>query len=70
MYHPGNTQVNPLFASMQRSFYPKHCNYYGDGQGRDSYVISKNGGLINANNNIVPKTGVLFQTYNTPIQRR
>lgn len=56
-----------MFASMQRSFYPKHCNYYGDGQGRDSYVISKNGGLINANNNVVPKTGVLFPTYNTPI---
>ena len=32
-------------ASMQRSYYPKYVNYYGDGQGRDNLVIENNGGL-------------------------
>jgi hypothetical protein len=27
--------INLTIASMQRSFYPKHVNYYGDGTGRD-----------------------------------
>jgi len=45
MYHPGNTEVNPCFASMQRTFYPKHVHYWGDGSGRDLQVTLNNGGL-------------------------
>ena len=31
MYFPGNSQPNNTFASMQRTFYPKYVNYYGNG---------------------------------------
>ena len=31
---------------MLRTFSPKHCNYFGDGSGRDTYVVTDCGGLI------------------------
>lgn len=45
MYHPNKTEPNGCFASMQRTFYPKHISYFGDGQGRDLQVTQNNGGL-------------------------
>ena len=35
MYFPGKTQSNGVFAGMQRTFYPKHVTYFGNGSGRD-----------------------------------
>ena len=45
MYFPGKTQGNTTLASMQRTFYPKHTTYFGDGRGRDQQIIVNNGGL-------------------------
>ena len=45
MYHPGKTQPNNCLASLQRTFYPKHTTYYGNGTGRDLQVIYNNGSL-------------------------
>jgi hypothetical protein len=70
MYHPGMTQNNNILASMQRTFYAKHTHYNGDGQGRDSYITTNNGGLIHTNDNIVPKIGVTFSSYNTRVHRQ
>ena len=53
MYFPGKTQTNPGFATMQRTFYPKHVNYFGTGAGRDSLIIQNNGGLTHS-----PKRGM------------
>ncbi len=38
---------------------PGYTMYWGDGQGRDSYIIVGNGGLIkpDAYNNTPPRTG-------------
>tara|TARA_B110000285_G_C15074042_1_gene589658 strand:+ start:128 stop:235 length:108 start_codon:yes stop_codon:yes gene_type:complete len=30
---------------MQRTFYPKHVNYFGAGCGRDQHIAVNNGGL-------------------------
>ena len=34
-----------LEHSMARTFEPKYASYFGDGSGRDSYIILNNGGL-------------------------
>lgn len=39
---------NALESSMSRSNAPKYASYYGDGWGRDSYIILNNGGLAGA----------------------
>ena len=31
---------------MLRTFSPKHANYFGDGTGRDTYVVTNCGGLM------------------------
>ena len=31
---------------MNRTYDPKYSNYRGDGSGRDTYVLTGNGGLI------------------------
>ena len=33
-------------ASLGRTFNPKYAHYPGDGQGRDSYIMANNGGLL------------------------
>ena len=33
---------------MLRTHDPKHMNYYGDGTGRDTYVVTNCGGLMDA----------------------
>jgi len=45
MYHPGKTQPDVHLATLQRTFYPKHCHYFGSGSGRDSFIIMNNGGF-------------------------
>ena len=32
-------------SNLYRSFNPKYAHYYGDGTGRDTYVIRNNGGM-------------------------
>ena len=47
MYFPNKGQPNACLASMQRTFYPKHASYFGDGSGRDVQIILNNGTLTN-----------------------
>ena len=54
MYHPNKVQPNQGFAALQRTFYPKHVNYFGDGTGRDFQVTVNNGTL-----NAVDKRGMM-----------
>lgn len=37
MFFPNKPQSNNAIASMQRTFYPKHVNYFGNGTGRDQF---------------------------------
>jgi hypothetical protein len=32
---------------MARTNHPKYASYFGDGSGRDKYIIMNNGGLTN-----------------------
>lgn len=54
MYCPNKTQMNPNLSALQRTFYPKHVNYFGDGSGRDIQVTYNNGTL-----NKVDKRGMM-----------
>lgn len=63
MYFGGKTQPNQCFASMQRTYYPKYVNYFGDGAGRDSLVIESNGGLTGIKKNGLGHTGVHLSRY-------
>ena len=36
---------SPLEATLTRTFNPQYASYMGDGGGRDSYIITSNGGL-------------------------
>ena len=38
-------------ANIMRTFNPGYASYTGDGTGRDSYIISNNGGLTKENKN-------------------
>jgi len=58
------TETNGCFASMQRTFYPKHINYFGDGQGREQQIISNNGGLNKDVKRGMQHTGTHFTQYN------
>jgi len=49
---------------MQRTFYPKHVSYYGDGSGRDVSIIKNNGTLNHVDKNGLGHTGVHFHKYN------
>lgn len=64
MYHPGKTEPNGCFASMQRTFYPKHVHYFGNGQGRDMQIINSNGGLNKDVKRGMGHSGVHFKQYN------
>ena len=54
MYHPNKTQPNYSLAALQRTFYPKHLSYFGDGTGRDVQIIMNNGTL-----NAIDKVGMM-----------
>ena len=50
---------------MQRTFYPKHVNYFGDGSGRDLQVIYNNGTLNSVNKRgMMAHHGVHLKKYN------
>jgi hypothetical protein len=34
-----------ISTSLSRTFYPKYTHYPSDGYGRDSYILTNNGGL-------------------------
>ena len=70
MYHPGTTQPNTNLASMQRTFYPKHCHYYGGGAGRDGFIIINNGGFNNIDKPNMGHTGVHQKMYNSNVANR
>ena len=40
-----------LESSMMRTIHPKYVSYFGDGSGRDKYIIHNNGGLTNSDKN-------------------
>jgi hypothetical protein len=48
-----------------RTFSPKYANYFGDGSGRDSYVVTNNGGLAN-----IDKVGMLSRPYRNTLRNR
>lgn len=64
MFHPGKTQTNPTFASMQRTFYPKHVLYFGNGTGRDMQILCNNGGLEKLDRTNLCHNGVHLKTQN------
>ena len=43
----GNQPLTKLTASLGRTEHAKYASWYGDGTGRDTYVITSNGGLTN-----------------------
>jgi hypothetical protein len=49
-------------GGLSRTFDPKYAHYYGDGAGRDSYIISNNGGLLCQEGMKVPTTGFNHKT--------
>ena len=46
-------------ANLGRTEHQKYTKYWGDGYGRDSYIIHGNGGLLHEHNmpTIAPTTG-------------
>ena len=42
--------INNVSATLARTEHIKHVTYWGDGMGRDSYVLHGNGGLVGINN--------------------
>ena len=68
MYHPGRTQTNCTFASLQRTFYPKHTSYYGDGSGRDLQITQNTGTLCRVNRQgMQGHHGVHLKQYNSNV---
>ena len=53
---------------MQRTFYPKYVNYFGNGSGRDHQIIGANGGLAKEFKNGMGHTGVHFDRYNSGVK--
>lgn len=45
--HTARYPHSALESTMHRTSNPKYSNYFGDGSGRDSYVVQNNGGLAN-----------------------
>ena len=70
MHHSVKAEPNQTFASMQRTFYPKHCLYFGDGSGRDTQVTTNNGGLNHISVKGMGHTGAHFAKYNGNVQVR
>ena len=55
---------------MQRTFYPKHINYFGNGSGRDQQVLINNGGLIKPDKKNLGYHGVHISRYNSIVAER
>ena len=59
------TRYSTIENVMLRTFSPKHCNYFGDGGGRDTYVVTDCGGLMGRE-----KVGMTRRPFkNTPFNR-
>jgi len=48
-----------------RTFSPKYLNYFGDGSGRDTYVVTNNGGSMNSS-----KHGMLRRPFKNTLHNR
>lgn len=70
MYHGGKTQPNQTLAGLQRTFYPKYVSYFGDGSGRDAFIVQNNGTLCVPIKKGMGHTGVHLQKYNSTVARR
>lgn len=70
MYHPGKTQPDQGLASLQRTFYPKHCHYFGSGGGRDAFIILNNGGFNKVDKPNLGNTGVHLKQYHSSVTKR
>ena len=46
-----------ILKIFQRTFYPKHASYFGDGSGRDVQIIMANGGLNHIDKKNMGHTG-------------
>jgi hypothetical protein len=55
---------------MQRTYYPKYVNYYGDGTGRDQQVTTNNGGLASTSKKAMGHQGVHFNRYNSTVSKK
>lgn len=44
---PQSKRYSDLESTLLRTSNPKYASYFGDGNGRDSYIILNNGGLTN-----------------------
>ncbi len=51
-----------LSGVLSRTFNPKYAHYYGDGQGRDTYITSNNGGFLQMDSMCIPHTGFTHKT--------
>ena len=51
--------------NLLRTFSPKHANYFGDGSGRDTYVVTDNGGLMDRE-----KNGMTRRPFKNTLQNR
>ena len=59
------TRYSSIENCMLRTFSPKHCNYFGDGSGRDTYAVTDCGGLMGKE-----KVGMTRRPFkNTPFNR-
>lgn len=70
MYHPGKTQPDIGLATLQRTFYPKHCHYFGSGCGRDTFIILNNGGFNKVDKPNLGHNGVHLKQYNSTVTKR
>lgn len=43
--HHRNQYHSPIGEALSRTVHPKHPTYYGDGAGRDGYLLINNGGF-------------------------
>ena len=70
MYFPCTSNPTHELATMQRTFYPKHTSYFGDGSGRDLQIILNTGGLNRIEKQNMGHTGVQLQKYNSNVTKR
>ena len=46
-----------ISVNLNRTCNPKYTHYTGDGNGRDSYIVTDNGGFLPHENFITPQIG-------------
>lgn len=63
---------NLAIKALGRTEHVKHTHYFGDGAGRDNYIIMNNGGLIKPTslyNGMEPPTDYMRKNSNSPGRR-